>query len=92
MNIGCLFPAPIFGIGGLRLWEKEEAQNTSRQKRKIRSIIVDVDLYDFFLLYIIYCLLFYYDYTNTPLPPPDLWHLSHQGKLIQQLLGPRIQL
>ena len=36
-NIGCLVPAPTFGLGGLRLWEKEEEQKLSGKKRKRRS-------------------------------------------------------
>ena len=35
-NIGCLVSDPTFGLGGLRLWEKEEYINISRKKRKIR--------------------------------------------------------
>ena len=45
-NIGCLVSAPIFGLGGLRLWEKEEDLKLSVKKRKRRSIRVKVDLYE----------------------------------------------
>ena len=31
-NIGCLVSAPTFGIGGLRLWEKEE-EKTLMERR-----------------------------------------------------------
>ena len=42
-NIGCLLSAPTFGLGGLRLWEKD--QEISGNKRKRSSIIPKVDLY-----------------------------------------------
>ena len=35
-NIGCLVSAPTFGLGGSRLWEKEEELKLSRKKRKRR--------------------------------------------------------
>ena len=33
-NIGYLVSAPTFGLGGTRLWEKEEEQKLSGKKRK----------------------------------------------------------
>ena len=42
-NIGCLFSAPTFGLGGSRLWEKEEELKLSGKKRKRRSILAKVD-------------------------------------------------
>ena len=39
-SIGCLILYPNSGIGGLRLWEKEEAQNISVKKSNIRYIII----------------------------------------------------
>ena len=44
-NIGCLLSEPTFGLGGSRLWEKEEEQKLSGKKRKQRSIRAKVDLY-----------------------------------------------
>ena len=56
-NIGCLVSAPIFGLGGSRLWEKE--QKLSGNKRKRRSIRVKVDLYEVcFLFYLLSSILF----------------------------------
>ena len=58
-NIGCLVSAPTFGLGGLRLWEKEEEQKLSGKKRKRRSIWRKVDLYEvFFLFYLLSSILF----------------------------------
>ena len=37
-NIGCLVSAPNFGLGGSRLWNKEEEINLSGNKSKRRSI------------------------------------------------------
>ena len=42
-NIGCLVSAPTFGLGGSRLWEKEEGKKLSGKKRKRRSIQAKVD-------------------------------------------------
>ena len=58
-NIGCLVSAPIFGLGGSRLWEKEEEQKLSGKKRKRHSIRAKVDLYEvYFLFYLFYSILF----------------------------------
>ena len=77
-NIVCLVSAPTFGIGGLRLWEKEEELNLSGKKRKRRSIWAKVDLYEVCRSYFIYCLLFYFRIKLTPfLLPPDFRYLSH---------------
>ena len=45
-NIGCLVSAPTFGLGGSRLWEKEEDIKLSGNKSKRLSIRVKVDLYE----------------------------------------------
>ena len=58
-NISCLVSDPTFGLGGLRLWEKEEEINLSGKKRKRLPIRIKVDLYEVFISYIIYCLLFF---------------------------------
>ena len=58
-NIGCLVSAPTFGIGVLRMWEKDKAKTISGKKEKISSIMEKVYLYDVCLYYIIYCLIFY---------------------------------
>ena len=42
-NIGCLVSAPTFGLGGLRLWEKEAYIKLSGNKRKRRSIRINPD-------------------------------------------------
>ena len=58
-NIGCLVSAPTFGLGGSRLWEKEEELKLSGKKRKRRSIRAKVDLYEvFFLFYLLSFILF----------------------------------
>ena len=59
-NIRCLVSDPTFGLGGLRLWEKEEDINIIGNKRKRLSIRKNIDLYEVCLSYIIYCLLFYF--------------------------------
>ena len=64
-NIGCLVSAPTFGLGGSRLWEKEEDIKISGKKRKRLSIRIKVDLYEVFLSKIIYCLLFYFKTVLT---------------------------
>ena len=45
-NIGCLISAPTFGIGGYRMWDKEEAQKIIIVKMNRRSISVKVNLYE----------------------------------------------
>ena len=58
-NIVSLVSAPTFGLGGSRLWEKEEEQKLSGKKRKRRSIWVKVDLYEVcFLFYLLSSILF----------------------------------
>ena len=59
-TIGCLVSAPIFGLGRLRLWDKEEYIKISGNKRKRSSILIKVYLYKVCLSKIIYCLLFYF--------------------------------
>ena len=59
-NIGFLFSDLTFGLGGLRLWEKEEDIKISGNNRKRHSIRIKVDLYEVCLSKIIYCLLFYF--------------------------------
>ena len=77
-NIGCFVSAPTFGLGGSRLWEKEEYIQISGKKRKRGSIRIKVDLYVVCLSKIIYCLLFYFMTILTPFFfPPDFWYLSH---------------
>ena len=58
-NIGGLVSASTFGIGGLRLWEKEYMQNIIGKKRKKCSIMMNVSFYEVCISYIIYCLPFY---------------------------------
>ena len=71
-NIGCLVSATTFGLGGLRLWEKEEDKKINGKKRKRRPIRMKVDLYEVCLSEIIYCLLFYFKTILTPFfLPPD---------------------
>ena len=48
-NIGYHVSVPAFGLGGLRLWEEEEAKKMSVKKGKRCSIRVKVDLYEFCL-------------------------------------------
>ena len=57
-NIGCLILDPTFGLGGLRLWEKEEAQKIIGNKRKIRSIRVKFYLYKVCVYSILFVLFF----------------------------------
>ena len=77
-NIGCIVSAPTFGLGGSRMWEKEEDLKLSGKKRRRLSIRVKVDLYEVCLSYFIYCLLFYFKTILTPFfLPPDFRYLSH---------------
>ena len=76
-DIGCLVSAPTFGLGGSRLWEKEEEIKLSGKKRRRISIQIKVYLYEVFLSYIIYCLLFYFPTILTHFFSPDFWYLSH---------------
>ena len=76
-NICGLVSDPTFGLGGSRLWEKEEEIKISGKKSKRRSISINVDLYDFCLSYIVYCLLFYFMTTLTTFYFLYLWYLSH---------------
>ena len=76
-NIGCLISTPNFGLGGSRLWYKEEDINTSGKKKKRRPIQIKVDLYEVCLSIIIYFLLFYFKTILTPFFRPYLWYLSH---------------
>ena len=57
--------------------DNKEDIKISVKKRKIRSIRIKVDLYEFFLSGIIYCLLFYFQTILTPFFSPDFWYLSH---------------
>ena len=66
MDIGFLVSAPNFGIGGSRLWDKEENIETSGNKKKRRSIQIKIDLYEVCLSGIIYFLLFYFKTILTP--------------------------
>ena len=59
-NIGCLVSAPTFGLGGSRLWEKEEDIKIIGKERKIRSIQIKFDLYEVCLSKIIYFLLSFF--------------------------------
>ena len=77
-NICCLVSAPIFGLGGSRLWEKEEDLKQSGKKRKRCLIRVKVDLYEVCRSYFIHCLLFYFKTILTPFYLPlDFRYLSH---------------
>ena len=53
-NIGCLVSDPTFGIGWSRMLGKEEDIKLSGNKRKRRSIRIKVDLYELFLLFIVF--------------------------------------
>ena len=68
-NIGCLVSDPTFGLGGSRLWDKEEKQKIIGRNSKRCSIRMKVDLYEVSLSYIIYCLFLFCEYNNTLLPP-----------------------
>ena len=58
-NIGCIVLAPTFGLEESRLWEKEEEQNISGNKIKRLYIRSKVDLYEVFISYFIYCIMYY---------------------------------
>ena len=80
-NIGFLASAPKFGLGGLRILEKEESQKRIVNKRKTFSCSVRVFLYEVCLSYIIYCLLFYIMTILTPFHPIKICGISHtRGK------------
>ena len=76
-NIGCLVSTPTFGLRGSRMWDKEEEIKLSGNKRKRFSIRIKVYLYEVYLSYIIYCLLFYFKTILTPFFSPDFRYLSH---------------
>ena len=59
-NIGCLISDHTFGLGGSRLWKKEDDIKLSGKKRNIRSIHIKVDLYEVCLSEMIYSDLFYF--------------------------------
>ena len=42
------------------------------------------------ILFYLLSSLLYYDYTNTHFPPPDLWHISHQDKGVQEVFNTTI--
>ena len=69
-NIDCLVLAPTFGLEVLSLWDKEEEININGKNRKMCSISINVYLYEVYLSYIIYCLMFYFMNIITHLPPP----------------------
>ena len=75
-NIGCLVSAPTFGLGGSRMWEKEEGIKIILKKRKRRSIKIKVDFYEVCLSKIIYCLLFYFKTILTPFFPRQISGIS----------------
>ena len=77
-NIGCLVSSPTLGLGGLRLWDKEEDLKLSGKNRKRCSIWVKIDLYEVYQSYFICCLLFYFKIILTPFSlSPDFRYLSH---------------
>ena len=45
-NIGCIVSDTTFGVGGYRLYEKDELKKISVKKRKISYIRGKVDFYD----------------------------------------------
>ena len=75
-NIGFLVSAHTFGLGGFMLWEKEEDIKISGKNRKRCSIRVKVDLYEFCLTKIIYCLLFFFKTILTPFSPRQISGIS----------------
>ena len=83
-NIGSLISAPTFGIGGSRLWEKEETQRIIGKKSNRCSIRAKVNLYDIHLFYSIYCLLFYI-FINVQIKSltmfPGALNLLHRHKI-----------
>ena len=57
-NVGCLVPDPTFGLGGSRLWDKEEEQKIKGNKCYIYSIRVRVNLYEVCVYSILFIVLF----------------------------------
>ena len=53
------------------MWEKEEVQNMSKNKRNRCSIRMKIDWYEACLPYTIYCIILYF-ITIIPPPPPPL--------------------
>ena len=77
-NIGFIVSAPTFGLGGSRLWDKEEELKISGNNSERHSILVKVDFYEVCRSYFIYCLLFYFKIILTPFfLPPYFRYLSH---------------
>ena len=65
-NIGCLVSGPTFGLGVWGVWYKKEAIKIREKNSKRRSINIKVCLYEVFLSYFIYFLLFYFVTILTP--------------------------
>ena len=72
------------------MWDTEDTQKISGNKSKRRSIRMEVDFYEVFLSYIIYCLLFYIMTMLTQFFLPDFWHLSHRGKEVKEVFSTSI--
>ena len=86
-NVGCLVSDPTFGLGGSRMWDKEEDTKISGKKRKIRSIRIKVDLYEVCISKIIYCLLFYFKTILTPFFPAILMVSISLGERSSEIIG-----
>ena len=74
-NIGCIISAHTFGLGGSRLWEKD--QNISGKNRKRYLIQSKVDLYENVYRYFKLFIMIIISILILIFLPPDLWHLSH---------------
>ena len=62
-NIGCILSAPNFGLGGLRLWERDP--NIIVKKKKRYLIQLKVDLYEVCASLFRILSYYYYFYTDT---------------------------
>ena len=91
-NIGCLISASTFGIGGSRIWDKEESHKIGEMKINRLLIMVKVNFYAFCVYHILFKVLFIILLLYWhPFFSPYLWHISHQGKQVQEVLAKMIR-
>ena len=80
-NIGCLISASTFGIGGSRIWDKEESHKIGEMKINRLLIMVKVNFYAFCVYHILFKVLFIILLLYWhPFFSPYLWHISHHGE------------
>ena len=82
-NIGCIFLEPIFGVGGYILWEKDEGEKISGNKRNRNSIRGEFYLYEVFAYIYIFALIYFImNILKFNFPSPYLWHILNRKMLL----------